>query len=57
MAVPVKSRPKIKLAKAKPTYRGVTILRLIAKSRFTDAQIRRAIKNAIAKNPDAFSNS
>jgi hypothetical protein len=53
MAASQKTRTKPK-AKGKPTYRGVVIQHPVGRSRFSAAKIRRAIENAIAKNPQAF---
>jgi hypothetical protein len=55
MTSPAKSRAKVSsAAKGKQTYRGIVLQKPAVRSRFTVAQIERAIKNAIAKNPHVF---
>jgi len=53
----VAARKSTAKAKTSPklTYHGVTIQSPPGRSRFTPEQIRKAVKAAIAKNPNALS--
>ena len=55
MSTAVAPRPRTPVDPRRPlTYRGVKLQSLAAPSRFTIAQIRKAVEDAIAENADTL---
>jgi len=57
MASAVKHTPTRVSAKGDGTYRGVTLLRPATRSQFSIAEIKKAVEDAIANNPEAVARS
>ncbi|MDB5430749.1 MAG: hypothetical protein JWP35_1865 [Caulobacter sp.] len=56
MTAAATSRPQApRASKGKLTYRGVTLQHPATRSRFSIAEIRKAVESAIAENADALS--
>lgn len=53
MTAPGKPLPKINLARGKQTYRNVTLQRPATRSQYSSAEIKKAVDDALAKNPGA----